>query len=108
MEFSVGNTSVYFVRSTYQATNGIYLGLRVADDDPECPGEHWSDVTVCLPELELKKNEVVIPVYKLTEETYQVIKEALVAKEVRKVQHGFATSLIVKLKEDWMEYTQEY
>lgn len=104
---NIDGRKVRLVRSTYAATNGIYIGSIVSDDDEECPGERWADITVCLPQVKLKENEVVIPLYKLHGETYEAVKELLIEEEIEDVAHGFAVSKIVRLKPNWREFTTE-
>lgn len=98
---------ISFVSSTYNATNGIYIGSVVSEDDEECPGEPWADITVCLPELELGEDEVVIPTYNMVGTTYDVVKENLIEKEIRNIHHGYATSKLVKLKPNWRDLVTE-
>lgn len=97
------NTKIYFIASNYVANNGIYLGAIVSEDDGECPGEPWSDVTVCLPQFNLNEDEVIVPIYNMGNDTFETIKKALVEEVIRDVRHGYATSKLVRLKPNWRD-----
>jgi len=100
-------TKIFFTHSIYVKTKGIYIGSIVSENDEECPGEPWADITVCLPGFVLGENEVIIPTYNLDKDTYKVVKKNLIEAEIRDIHHGYATSKLVRLKPNWKDLVEE-
>ena len=101
----ISGDKVSFTSSTYQVTGGIYIGSVIAEGSDK--GMPYGDFTVCLPDVPLNENEVIVPKYKLYGEAYVRFKEALVEEELYDVKHSFATSRVVRLKPNWKELTTE-
>lgn len=101
----ISGDKVSFTSSTYQATGGIYIGSVIAEGEDK--GMPYGDFTICLPDVPLRENEVIVPKYKLYGEAYIRFKEALVDEELYDVKHGFAESRVVRLKSNWKELTTE-
>ena len=89
-------------RSTYVADGSTYI---CAFKD----GELWCDVSVCLADYGMKpsdENCIFVPAYKMNPETLEILERDLFAEVISKeIPIGFGTGWLVKLKDNWKDFT---
>ena len=71
--------------------------------------ELWCDVSVCLADYGMKpadENCIFVPAYKMNPETLEILERDLFAEVINKeIPIGFGTGWLVKLKDNWKEFT---
>ena len=92
-----------YYRGKYMADNST--AIQAYTDD----GEPYATCTVCLAEYGMtppSEDYVFVPTYKLFG-FYEQFKKDLVESEIQPVQIGFGQGLMVKMKPNWKELTEE-
>ena len=81
----------------YTATDGIYISAW-DEDGP------YADVTICVPEISLEENEVILNHDILFDKDFMNSFLKCFAESKRPVSYNYANSYVVKLKENWKDF----